>query len=271
MSLVLEITCTNLKLGNSGSKVADIFQVNYRGTASRAQLPPQFELDDHALGVDDRARLVEQLRPEYATLSSECQTKQGTWLPLREAQLTKQLLRKIIYKALFQKSYSSKRVFIVDHDYSEKMKGIIYEIFKELKAKSVVFLPWSVLAVLGADQRNGLVLNFTMETLKVQVVVDLRVIYTTEEVTINCLNKHEKHSEIGQIIENTVKGSAIDLRKCLGENVIIVGDEGNDNHDIDLTLEKEAFETRLNVGCWAACSLYSQISTTWQDYKPYHE
>lgn len=285
MSLVLEITCTNLKVGNLGSKKPDLLGVEYQHSRTRPQLPPQYELNDHALAKEDRERIVSLFTPEMQALSDSFQKYYGTWLQLRDELWSKLLIQKLIYKALFQKQYSSKRVFVVDHDFSEKLKLAIYEIFTELRAKSVIFLPWSVLAVLGANVRNGLVLKYTFESLKIQTVVDLRVIDCREYVSINsmtkgdstqqgntenlkAMEKSEKLDKVQEIIGNIIRRSPIDIRKVLRENVIVIGDESNKHHKIDLTMEKHRFETRPSDGCWIACSLYSQIGKKWVEYKP---
>ncbi|KAI3404800.2 hypothetical protein KGF56_002430 [Candida oxycetoniae] len=270
MSLVLEITCTNLKLGYSGTTKPDLLSINYEHTTLKPQLPPQYELNDHALAEEDRKELVKQLDPELRMLLDECGNIQGTWLHLREEKLTKKLLQKLIYNVLFRNSYSAKRIFIVDHDFSEKLKRIIYEIFRELRAKSIIYLPFSVLAVLGSGLRSGLVLNFTFEVLKIQSVIDLRVVDRMEEIKVNCLNKsEERYSLIEDLINKIIQRSPIDIRRCLRENIIVVGDESNASHDIDLSEDRKRFETRYSKGCWIACSLYSQVTTKWEDYKPY--
>lgn len=222
MDVVLEIDKYCIRVGVAGevSPVVVPICFDYIGESSY--------LEDHALTKEQAQSILVQLNSESQQLSEEYRQSLGTWLDIENVSFS--LLQKLIYAAFEELPVNPKRCFVVDHRFSEKLQRAICSILFEYRAKSVVFIPGAVLAVLGSNRRDGLWVDAVRKT--IHKVIDLREIGVYSiDVDINTI----------------IQRSDIDIRKTLRENII-------SNMD--------------TVGSWTACSLYvREVATGWPEIR----
>lgn len=255
MPLVLEITSTNLKAGYADSTQPDVLPVKYH--AQLRLFPPEFHLNEHSITQNQKDEIVENLLPQYRQKAKEYETMLGHFLPLKDESFPVQIIRKLVHQILFQYLLTDDLAFVVDHDFSDILKHVIHDILQGLRVRKVVFLPCSVLATIGANETDALVVYFTMECVKLYVVSDLREIAILEDSRVNLLNKNRHHDTIQELIDEVVSKSPIDLRRKLRETTIMLSEDSNEYIQIDPTPEKQHFQSRQSVGCWVACALYA--------------
>ncbi|CCG25131.1 hypothetical protein CORT_0H00130 [Candida orthopsilosis Co 90-125] len=258
MPLVLEITGTNLKAGVADSTRPEVLPVKYHHYKHLHRFPPNYHLNGHSITQEQKNEIVKNLSPKFQQEVKEYEKYLGHFLPLMNEAFPVHFIRKLVHQILFQYSLIDDSMFVVDHNYSENFKSVIRDTLKGLRVQEIFFLPCSVLASIGANERDVLVIYFTMECVKMYVVSDLREITIREDSRVNLLNKGDHHDIIQELIDEVIEKSPIDLRRKLRERIVVLSDDSNEYIQFDLTPEKQQFQSRQSVGCWIACALYAQ-------------
>ncbi|KAL6451505.1 hypothetical protein SBY92_002847 [Candida maltosa Xu316] len=216
MDVVLEIGKHHVKIGTVGDVDPIVIPIKFDFVGDSKFIK------DHSLTKEQTDIIESQLNAEYQQKQQEYYKSLGTWLDIENA--SPYLLQQIIHNALGELPVSIKRCFVVDHQFSEKVKQSITSILFKYRVKSIVFLPASILYVLGMNKRDALLVNHDYNT--IHKVIDLREIgiYDDSEDT-----------------ESIIRKSDLDIRQLLRENVMSTTD---------------------SVGCWTASSIYVANVTT---------
>lgn len=249
---VLEITGTNLKAGVPTDQ-PKVLSVEF--DCPLQIFPPDYCID-HSLTPTQKDQIVKNLLPKYQQEVKEYEKNLGHFLPLREEAFPLVIIRQLVQEILSEGVIDG--VVVVDHHFSNTLKSVIRDTLEDMRVQEIVFLPWSVLAVYGANETSAVVVYFTMECVNLCAVCDLREVTTKEDARVNLLNKEQNHDVIQELIDEVIERSPIELRSALRETIIILGDASNNHIQLDLTPEKQRFESRHSVGCWLACASYTQ-------------
>ncbi|ODV81310.1 uncharacterized protein CANTADRAFT_203960 [Suhomyces tanzawaensis NRRL Y-17324] len=206
--IIAEIGTRNIRIGFAGDPLPSATQ------CTSAKYPYQFhdeypqflDVDDSAMNKHQRANVIEQMvaeQPEIKQLIQIYGSERHKWIHLNRSPSGRtnateedwhlqDLLADMLRDDLVLAPRRCK-VILVDRGFSIATKFRLCEqLLNRFKFKSVITCPSAVLSVMGANERNGLVLDFGWESLGVSLVVDLRdVSQRIEEIfTLGGLTLH---------------------------------------------------------------------------------
>lgn len=202
--VIVDLNSRSIKAGIAGRTTPEI-ELPIHFDCSHHQVvdsfPPQLELNDSALTAKQRNNLLNDLVekiPYYPKLLNNYRHSCGNWLPIS---LDDQNIPPTIIQLLFeiwfdhlQLTPKTCQAVLVDNEYPTRFKHQITKgLLDRLRLRSVSFIPASILTIMGSNRRDGLVLNFEWNELRIYKIIDLREV---GRVFIKELSGERLHFEV---------------------------------------------------------------------------
>lgn len=166
---------------------ATVLQIGPFNESCERAFPPYFELD-HSLTRLERKNIIERLTsdPILKDLSDIFTKEQCLWFPLRSlvnchssATLSRAVRSKVIelFVNRLLVTPSRTKVFLVDSSITESSKNIIYnELLYGIGVRSIYCIPEPILTIVGANSKEGLVVDIGWDKISIVPVIDLRMV-----------------------------------------------------------------------------------------------
>ena len=181
--IILDIGDRAIRAGIAGEHRPSVqIAANLVASSSTKSLFPSFlETEDHSLTDIQREELHKTLEKSahYTQLSQIYGHDQRQWLNCNDDVK----LNLLLFEVFTQMAIPTRncKVVVIDRKFSNLWKlKILNVLLTRLRIKSVIFYDEPILSVVGANVRNGLVVNFDWSCVTTNVVVDLRIINTYE-------------------------------------------------------------------------------------------